>query len=93
MLNKNIQETASLSIVLSLFIHKISTKHGRYTTASKLTLQASLLRRCRRILYNFHFQVQFLNSFRYSDNEFIRKYVLLLILDFSYENFRSPFAV
>ena len=29
MLNKKFQETASLSIVLSLFIHKISTKHDR----------------------------------------------------------------
>ena len=26
-LNKNFQETASLSVVLSLFIHKISSKH------------------------------------------------------------------
>ena len=42
MLNKKFQETTSLSIVLSLFIHKISTKHDRYTTASKLTLHADV---------------------------------------------------
>ena len=29
-LNKNFQETASLSIVLSLVIHKISSKHDRH---------------------------------------------------------------
>ena len=28
-MNKNFQETASLSIVLSLFIHKISSNHDR----------------------------------------------------------------
>ena len=73
-LNKNFQEAASLSNVFSLFIHKISSKLDRDTSASKLnltlmlvsinTLHASLLRRCPRTLYNFFFQIQFLDTFR-----------------------------
>ena len=35
-LNKTFQETASLSIVWNLFIHKISSKHDRDITLSKL---------------------------------------------------------
>ena len=77
-LNKNFQEMASRSIVLNLFIHKISSKHDRDTIASKLNLMllkwhASLLRRCRQILYNCCFQVQFLDTFRYTANEFNSK--------------------
>ena len=84
-LNKNFQETASLSIVLSLFIHNISSKHDRGTT--RPGLHVSLLRRCRQILYNFHFQVQFLDTFWYAANEFYSKicftvYSRLLILEF-----------
>ena len=43
--NKNFQETASLSIVLSLFTHKISSKHDRDYSASHIhsdSLHASL---------------------------------------------------
>ena len=93
-LSKNVQEMASLSIVLNFFIHKISSKHDRDTTASKLNLSlmhlkwhASLLRRCRQILYNCYFQVQFLDTFRYTANEFHSKisftvYSRLLIWEF-----------
>ena len=35
-MTKHFQETVSLSIVLSMFIHKISSKHGLDTTPSKL---------------------------------------------------------
>ena len=54
-----------------------------------LNLHASLLRRCRQILYNCYFQVQFLDTFRYTANEFNSKILLLFILDFKYENFKS----
>ena len=76
---------ASSSIVLSLFMLKIRLKHVCDSTASELlSLHASLLRRCD--VANF---TQFF-SFRFSvwtlfDTQlmnFIRKYVLLLILDF-----------
>ena len=50
-LNKNFQETASMSIILSFFIHKISSKHDRYTTASKLNLSLMLLTFITRIAF------------------------------------------
>ena len=40
-LNKNFQETAFLSIVLSLFIHKINSKHVRdYNIQAKFKLKS-----------------------------------------------------
>ena len=93
-LNKNLQETASLSIVLSLSIHKISSKHDRDTTASKLAefkLNASHIHYthhfCKDVRFSFWilFDTQLMNV--------IRKYVLLYILDFQYEYFKSLFAV
>ena len=74
-LSKNFQETASPSIVLSLFT-QISAKHVCDTTASKLvTLHASLLRRCDvdEFYTIFQFRVQFLDTFRYAANEFYSK--------------------
>ena len=50
-LNKNFQETASMSKILSFFIHKISSKHDRYTTASKLNLSLMLLTFITRITF------------------------------------------
>ena len=50
--NKNLQETASPSIVLSLFIHKISSKHDRVATAFKL---AEFKRNASHIHYMKHF--------------------------------------
>ena len=50
-LNENFQETASMSIILSFFIHKISSKHDRYTTASKLNLSLMLLTFITRITF------------------------------------------
>ena len=60
-MNKNFQETASLSIVLSLFIHKISSKHDR---DYNIHYKHHFLRRC---------QVQVLDTFRYAANEFYSK--------------------
>ena len=50
-LNKNFQETASMSIILSFFIHKINSKHDRYTTASELNLSLMLLTFITRITF------------------------------------------
>ena len=75
-LDKNFQETASPSIVLSLFRLKTSSKHVCDTTASKLLkLHASLLRKCDvdEFYKIFQFQVQFLDTFRYAANEFYWK--------------------
>ena len=57
-MNKYFHEITSLSIVLSLFLHNISSKHDRETTAS-------LLRRRWQIVKNFYFHFQFLDTFRY----------------------------
>ena len=66
---KNFQETASLSIVWSLFIHKISSKHDRdYNTQAEFKLNASHIHYAHYILRKF--QVQFLDTFRYAANEF-----------------------
>ena len=51
--NKNFQETASPSIVLSLFIHKISSKHDCVATAFKL---AEFKRNASHIHYMQHFR-------------------------------------
>ena len=51
----NFQEITSLSIVLSLLIHNVCSKHDCETTAS-------LLRRRWRILQNFNFRLHFLGS-------------------------------
>ena len=68
-MNKNFQETASLSIVLSLFIHKISSNHDR-----DYNIQAEFNSH---IHYTHHFlrrrQVQVLDTFRSSANEFYSK--------------------
>ena len=72
--NKTFLETASLPIVLSLFIHKISAKHDcDYNIQAEFKLNAShihfthhFLRRC---------QVQVLDTFRYAANEFYSKKV------------------
>ena len=63
-MSKNFQEAASLSNVFSLFIHNTSASKLNLSLmlvsfSILLTLHASLLRRCRRTLYNFFFQVQF----------------------------------
>ena len=58
-LNKHFQEMASLSIVLSSFIHKAQNTIVILYSIQADTLHASLLRRCRRILYNFYFRVSF----------------------------------
>ena len=70
---------ASMSIMLTLFIHKISSKHDRdYNIQAEFklkcfshSLHASLLRRC---------EVQVLDTDTQLMN-FIRKYFLLFILD------------
>ena len=49
----------SLSIVLSSFIHKAQNKILILYSIQADTLHASLLQRCRRILYNFYFVVSF----------------------------------
>ena len=72
MLNKNVQETACLSIVLSLLIHKISSKHDcDYSIQTEFKLNVS------HIHYTLHFlqrcQVQVLDTFRYAANEFFFK--------------------
>ena len=68
-LKKKFQETASLSIVLSLFIHKISSNHDR-----DYNIQAEFNSH---IHYTHHFlrrcQVQVLDTFRSSANEFYSK--------------------
>ena len=63
---------ASLPIVLSLFIHKISSKHDcDYNIQAEFKLNAS------HIHYKHHFlrrcQVQVLDTFRYAANEFYSK--------------------
>ena len=91
-MNKNFQETASLSIVLSLFIHKISSKHDRdYRIQAEIKLDAShihytnnFLRRC---------QVQVLDTFRSAANEFYSKIFLLFILDFLKAYLQYKFTV
>ena len=71
-MNKNFQETASLSIVLSCSFIKLA-QNTIVTTTSKLnlTLNAS------HIHYTHHFlrrcQVQVLDTFRYAANEFYSK--------------------
>ena len=65
-------ETASLPIVLSLFIHKISSKHDcDYNIQAEFKLNAS------HIHYTHHFlrgcQVQVLDTFQYAANEFYSK--------------------
>ena len=79
-MNKNFQETASLSIVLSLFIHKISSKHDRDSIHVEFKLNAS------HIHYMHHFcEDDGLSFWKLLDTQlmnFIRKYVLLYILDF-----------
>ena len=75
------EETASLSIVLSLLIHKISSKHDRDTTVSMqvaFKLNASHITRITfskmsADLYNFYFQVQSLDTFRFAANGFYSK--------------------
>ena len=76
-MNKNFQETASLSIVLSLFIPKISSKHDRDTTASILNLSLINASHITRITLAkmsaiFYLQARFLDTFRYAANEFQR---------------------
>ena len=56
-MNKYFHEITSLSIVLKLFIHNISSKHDRENAAS-------LLRRRRQIVMNFYFHFEFLGTFR-----------------------------
>ena len=56
-MNKYFHEITSLSIVLKLFIHNISSKHDRETAAS-------LLRGRRQIVKNFYFHFEFLGTFR-----------------------------
>ena len=81
-LNKNFQETASLSIVLRLFIHKISSKNDR-----DHNIQAEFKRKgfshsshaspfCEDVRFRYwtFFDMQLMN--------FIQKYFLLFILDF-----------
>ena len=58
-LNKHFQEMASLSIVLSSFIHKAQNTIVIPYSIQADTLHASLLWRCRRILHNFYFLVSF----------------------------------
>ena len=72
---------ASLSIVLNLFIRKISSKHDRdYNIQAEFKLNAS------HIHYTHHFlrrcQGQVLDTFRNAANEFYSKIFLLFILDF-----------
>ena len=61
---------ASLSIVLSLFIHKVSSKHDR---ASKLNLSLNASHIHYMHLFLRRFQVQVLDTFRYTANEFYLK--------------------
>ena len=89
-LNANFQETASLSIVLSFFIH---ISYYDIQVEMVLTLHASLLRRCRRILYNFYFQVQFWTLFDTQLINFMWKYVLLFVLDIQYEKIQRVATV
>ena len=78
--NKNFQETASPSIVLSLFIHKISSKHDRVATAFKLA-------EFKRNASHIHYMQHFCKDVRFSfwillDTQrvnFIRKHVLLFL--------------
>ena len=69
-MKKKFQETASLCIVLSLFIHKISSNHDRdYNIQAEFNSHIHytahhFLRRC---------QVQVLDTFRSSANEFYSK--------------------
>ena len=84
-MNKNFQETASLSIVLSLVIHKISSKHDRDTTATASKL-AELKFKASHIHYTHYFCEDFRFSFKILFDtqlmNFIRKDVLLFIVDF-----------
>ena len=84
------EETASLSIVLSLLIHKISSKHDRDTTVSMqvaFKLNASHITRITFSKMSADF-IQFLFSgsvFGHFDSQlmdFIQKYVLLFISEF-----------
>ena len=63
---------ASLSIILTLFIHKISSKHDRdYNIQLNLSLNASHIHNTHHFLRRS--QVQGLDTFRYEANEFYSK--------------------
>ena len=71
-LNKNFQETASLPIVLNLFIHKISSKRDcDYNIQPEFYLNASHIHYTHRFLWRC--QVQVLDTFWYAANEFYSK--------------------
>ena len=63
------------------------------TTTSKLNLSLN----ASHIHYTHNFlqrcQVQVLDTFRYTANDFFRKCFLLFILDFEYKNFKSLFTL
>ena len=85
-MNKNFQETASLSIVLSFVVHKISSsKHDRDATATASKL-AELKFKASHIHYTHYFCEDVRFSFKILFDmqlmNFIRKYVLLFIVDF-----------
>ena len=75
-MNKYFHEITSLSIVLKLFIHNISSKHDRETSAS-------LLRRRRQIVKNFYFHFQFLGTFRDEAKAVCSQIVMLMTSMFS----------
>ena len=76
-MNKYFHEITSLSIVLRLFIHNISSKHDRETAAS-------LLRRRRQIVKNFYFHFQFLDTFRDEAKAVCSQIVMLMTSMFSW---------
>ena len=71
-MNKNFQETAYRSIILSLFIHKISSKHDR-----NYNIQAEFKLKC--FSHSLHASLfakmsgSDLDTFRYAANEFYLK--------------------
>ena len=75
-MNNYFHEKTSLSIVLSLFLHNISSKHDRETAAS-------LLRRRRQIVKDFYFHFQFLDTFRYEAKAVCSQIVMLMTSMFS----------
>ena len=75
-MNKYFHEITSLSIVLILFIHNISLKHDRETAAS-------LLRRRRKIVKNFCFHFQFLDTFGDEAKAVCSQIVMLMTSMFS----------
>ena len=80
-LNKNFQETTSLSIVLSLFIHNL-VENTIVTTASELNLSLILLTFIKRITFCEDVGFRFWTLLDTQLINFIRKYFLLFILDF-----------